>query len=120
MIGHLGAFELLLEDALRSVVQPDSPTPTLDRMRGEGNFNDDEAAARKTTPHPEILDEYMGAHDRVMSLASRLTPEQLREPGTIPWYGEKYSLDDFIVYANYAHKREHTAQIRLFRKREGR
>jgi len=54
-----------------------------------------------------------------MKLAGSLTPERLRETGTIPWYGEQYSLDDLIVYSNYAHKREHSSQIRLFRKREG-
>jgi len=26
-----------------------------------------------------------------------------------------YALDDFIVYTNYGHKREHSAQIAAFR-----
>jgi hypothetical protein len=40
-------------------------------------------------------------------------------PGTSPWYGADYALDDLIVYMNYAHKREHCAQIRAFRLRIG-
>ena len=40
---------------------------------------------------------------------------QFRENGTLPWYGAEYSLDDFIVYTYYGHKREHAAQIAAFR-----
>lgn len=119
-IGHLGAYELLLENALRSVIEPGGPTPMLDKSKASGaGFNDGEATARKEMSFDVILAEYTQAYEHVMALARQLSPERLREPGTIPWYGETYSLDDFIVYANYAHKREHTAQIRLFRKREG-
>ncbi len=119
VLAHLASFELMLEDALRSVVEPGAATPTLARMGGGGDFANDEVAARAGRSHGEVFDEYTKAHERVMALLERLTAERLRETGTIPWYGEKYSLDDLIVYTNYAHKREHTGQIRLFRKREG-
>lgn len=33
--------------------------------------------------------------------------------------GPEYDLEDFIVYTSYGHKREHCAQIKLFRKRLG-
>jgi len=119
VIAHLASFELLLEDALRSVIDPSAATPTLAKKGAGGNFSADEVSARSDTPHAEVLAEYARTHERVMGLAQTLSPERLRERGTIPWYGEKYSLDDLIVYMNYAHKREHSAQIRLFRKREG-
>ena len=119
VLSHLASYELLLEDAFRSVIDSSAETPTLAKMSGGGNFNDDEVAARAGRKGREVFEEYEKTHARVMALAESLTTERLREVGAIPWYGEKYSLDDFIVYANYAHKREHTGQIRLFRKREG-
>lgn len=119
VIAHLASFELMLGDALDSVIDPSAETPTLQKKARGRNFNADEVAARADRTHRDVFDEYEKAHERVIELARRLTPERLREPGTIPWYGEQYSLDDLIVYANYAHKREHSAQIRLFRKREG-
>jgi hypothetical protein len=39
----------------------------------------------------------------------------LRSTGTIPWYGEQYSIEDLIVYQYYGHKREHVAQIWVYR-----
>ncbi len=121
VVGHLAAHELVLAEALAEVLDPAAPTSTLDAMRGSGaTFNDEQAAARAGRPPEEVLAEYEAAHRRVTDLVARLTPERLRENGTIPWYGDDYSLDDLVVYANYAHKREHAAQIRLFRKRTGR
>ena len=117
-IGHLAAYELLLEDAFTSVLDPSAPAPTLQTMQTSAkSFNDIEAGSRRQRSGREVWGEYTAAHERVMRLLDRFTPERLREPGTIPWYGAGYSLDDFVVYANYAHKREHVAQIRLFRKR---
>ena len=51
---------------------------------------------------------------RVIELAAKIPAEKFRENGTIAWYGPDYCLDDFIVYTNYAHKREHAAQIDVF------
>ena len=45
----------------------------------------------------------------------KIPVEVLRRPGTLPWYGAQYALDDFIVYQYYGHKREHTAQINVFK-----
>ena len=46
---------------------------------------------------------------------ARIPPDTWRQNGTLPWYGAEYSLDDFIVYTFYGHKREHTAQINVFK-----
>ena len=117
MIAHLGSFELLLEDVLKTFADGGA-TPTLDAIREAGNdFNEREVAARRGETYEDVLAEYEGAYERVMSHMATLPPETLRKEGTIPWYGPEYSLDDFIVYANYAHKREHCGQIRVFRRR---
>jgi hypothetical protein len=51
----------------------------------------------------------------VMSQIAQIPAEKLREAGTLPWYGMEYSLDDFLVYTYYGHKREHSAQVDAFR-----
>jgi hypothetical protein len=80
-----------------------------------GNFNDPEVAARKGKSVKEVLGEFNDTHAQVMSLAARIPVETFRQTGTLPWYGMEYALDDFIVYTQYGHKREHSAQIAAFR-----
>ncbi len=80
-----------------------------------GNFNDSEVAARKEKTIRDVLGEFNDTHAQVMSMVVQIQPETLRQSGTIPWYGAAYALDDFIVYAFYGHKREHSAQIAAFR-----
>jgi hypothetical protein len=117
LVAHLASFELLLEDALKSVLG-EAPTPTLDAMvASHATFNDRQVAARAGASPAEVVRELGDAHVRVTQAVERLGAERLRQPGTIPWYGAEYALDDFIVYANYGHKREHCAQIRAFRRR---
>jgi hypothetical protein len=41
--------------------------------------------------------------------------DRRRQNGALPWYGAEYDLEDFIAYSFYGHKREHTAQINVFR-----
>jgi hypothetical protein len=50
-----------------------------------------------------------------MELITQIPPQTLRQPGTIPWYGAEYALDDLLVYMYYGHKREHSAQVGVFR-----
>ena len=117
VLAHLASYELMLGDAFESVLGR-QPTPTLDHMRADHTaFNDSEVERREGHTPEQILREYTEAHERVIALAAELGPDRLRQPGTIPWYGEGYSLDDLIVYANYAHKREHCGQVRQFRLR---
>src|SRR5262249_16604700 len=107
----------LLEDVLMSVLGR-TPTHTLDAYREDGrNFGEAQVAARRGRSPQALLDEYAAANGRVMALATELGAERLRAVGTIPWYGPGYSVDVFIVYANYAHKREHLGQLRQFRLR---
>lgn len=54
-----------------------------------------------------------------MALVAQIPAETARLTGTLPWYGAEYALDDFVVYTFYGHKREHSAQIAVFRDRSG-
>lgn len=115
IIAHLASYEHVLVDVLSTFVGG-SHTPYLNKFTDPGvNFNDSEVAARKGKSVKEVLDEYNDTHAQVMSMVSRIPVETLRQAGTIPWYGIEYALDDYIVYAFYGHKREHSAQIAAFR-----
>jgi hypothetical protein len=62
-----------------------------------------------------VLDEYKEAHQKVWAAAEQITPEIWEQEGILPWYGQEYDLEDFIVYTYYGHKREHCGQIAVFR-----
>jgi hypothetical protein len=114
MVAHLASFERSLEEAMLEVLGR-GPTPVLDAQRANpATFNDIQVGQRHDLPLGAVRSEYERAHAGVMALAAELGPDRLRQTGTIPWYGAAYSLDDLIVYSNYAHKREHCAQLRAF------
>lgn len=116
IMAHLASYELVLGDALSGFTDG-VPTPHLDAFKEGSNFNDAQVAMRKGKTPQEIVAEYEAAHARVRAHAERIPAETFRQPGTLPWYGADYALDDFIVYAFYGHKREHAAQIAAFRDR---
>ena len=116
IIAHLTSFEHALVEVLNGFLGG-GPTPYLDAYRTEEEFNDTEVAKRKSKSAAEVLREYQDTHARTMELVARIPPAKCRGNGTLPWYGAEYSLDDFVVYTFYGHKREHCAQIALFRKR---
>ncbi|SRR5258706_10763415 len=114
MVAHLASFERYLEEALLEVLGR-GPTPVLDSMRSDPqHFNDVQVGQRVAQSLETLRREYEEAHARLIALAGELGPERLRQPGSIPWYGAQYSLDDLMVYTNYGHKREHCAQLRGF------
>jgi len=115
IIAHIASYEAVLADVLANV-SGDESTPALDRFLGNNvAFNDDEVTARASLSPSATLDELKAEHDRVMTLIERIPVETLRSTGTIPWYGDEYSIEDLIVYQYYGHKREHVAQIWVFR-----
>ena len=63
----------------------------------------------------DSVGEYKTSHLKLMVTAAKISADKYEENGTIPWYGEEYCINDLIVYINYGHKREHTAQINAFR-----
>jgi len=127
IIAHLASYEHVLEEVLWSF-QNDSAlpssstggraTPMLNAFVDPGGqFNDAQVALRQHESPAAILAEYTEAYDRVIALAAQLPAELLSRAGTLPWYGKEYALDDFIVYTFYGHKRQHCAQIAVFRDR---
>jgi hypothetical protein len=119
IIAHLASYEHLLLEVLSTFVSGGS-TPYLNKFTDPGgNFNDREVAARKGKSIKEVLGEFNDTHAQVMSLAARIPVETFSQTGTLPWYGMEYALDDFIVYNQYGHKREHSAQIAVFRDQLG-
>lgn len=115
ILAHMTAYELALGDTLAEI-QGQPATPLLTQYRdGTGKFNDDQVDQRADHDYAQVLAEYEAAHARVMTLVGQFSAETLRTAGTIPWYGADYSLDDFIVYTNYGHKREHSTQLADFR-----
>jgi hypothetical protein len=109
LLGHLGAFEVRFADILATFV--DAPLVSDLLTANPATFNDDQAAIRKDWPIEQVTQEFLDAHERVMTHAKAITPERWREVGTIPWYGAEYSLDDLAVYQMYGHKREHDPQL---------
>ncbi len=116
IFAHLASYELVLVDVLGFEASERADTPHLDHFGSAGPaFNDAEVAARAGVGLEDVLAELGEAHEETLRLAAMIPPERLREPGTLPWYGADYDIDDFIVYQYYGHKREHAAQVEAFR-----
>ena len=73
------------------------------------SFNDVEVAKRQDMTAAEVLEEYTDRHTRNQEILKDFPTELLPKVGTMPWYGNEYCLDDFLVYSFYGHKREHTS-----------
>jgi len=116
VIAHLDSFERLLIDVLRRV-QGETDTPTLDRFLELGNarFNDVEVAERQDWTVAEVWQAYQDTAQESQALLAQISVAERRRTGALPWYGKEYDLEDYIAYANYGHKREHCAQIGVFR-----
>jgi hypothetical protein len=115
IFAHLASYEVLLADVLVSLVHQRS-APLLDHFLSQGPaFNDAEVDQRNGLSMQEALAEYNVAYDAVSDIAEQVPMQLWRGNGTLPWYGEDYSLDDWIVYQFYGHKREHAAQIAVYR-----
>ncbi|MBA2469425.1 MAG: maleylpyruvate isomerase N-terminal domain-containing protein [Chloroflexia bacterium] len=115
IVAHLGSYELVLIGILDEV-SGDGSSTILDQYRDLGpEFNDAEVIKRRDQDFDGVLNELNRAHGTVLERLSTFTPERLGFGGTIPWYGDEYSLDDLLVYMYYGHKREHAAQIAVFR-----
>jgi hypothetical protein len=117
IIAHLASYERVFVDILSTFLDS-NPTPNLDQFRDpNGNFNDEQVALRKHNTVADIVAEYTDTCIQTMEMVTQIPAETLRQPGTLSWYGAEYALDDLIVYMYYGHKREHSAQIAVFRDR---
>jgi len=116
IIDHLASFEQLLVEVLTSLLEDAPPTPTLQRLLvDEAQFNDDEVARRHHLTVAESWIEYETAYETAVSLLAQIPREGQQLNVSLPWYGNNYDLEDFLVYTYYGHKREHCAQIAVFR-----
>lgn len=115
IIAHLASFEQMLVELLESFAG-DHETPTLDRFRTDPlAFNDEEVERRRQLSAGEAWAEYVAAYEKALQLMEDVPVAQRRREGSLPWYGPEYSLEDFVVYSFYGHKREHGAQIDKYR-----
>jgi uncharacterized protein (TIGR03083 family) len=115
IIAHLASFERVLVDVLNTALGEEAGPDLKAMAEQRGRFNDVQVERRKDYTVQQVLAEYNNAHARAMEVAAKIPAEKFRESGILPWYGAEYDLDDYIAYAFYGHKREHTAQIAVFR-----
>lgn len=117
VVAHVGSYEIWHTEVLEGLLDG-SPAPLSEQRQARGNeFNDWWVSTRADRTPDQVLDEYLRAHEALLDLASNVPSELFPKAGTLPWYGLEYSLDDFIVYSNYGHKREHSAQLNVFKDR---
>jgi hypothetical protein len=117
IMAHLASYEHLLAEAL-DTFSNNGIGPNMAEKANLGEaWNDLQVERRRHMTAGEVLAEYKEVHGQVMARAAQIPPETSRQQGTIPWYGPEYSLDDFIVYSSYGHKREHSAQINVYKDR---
>ena len=117
IIGHLAFYEHLLTEVLAPFANLPIEVKLLPQMVDPA-FNDVQAASRKHMSAPDVLAEYTDTftynQEQVVPKVPAATWSQV---GTLPWYGTEYSLDDYIVYSFYGHKREHCGEINVFKDR---
>jgi Mycothiol maleylpyruvate isomerase N-terminal domain len=117
VLAHLASYELASGDVF-AMVLGEGETPTLDLMLSEGDtFNESQVDQRASWSVAETVEDYTHANERAAVLLSRIPLAQRRQPGLLPWYGAEYDLEDLLAYLSYGHKREHSAQIAVFRDR---
>lgn len=116
IMAHLASYEKLLVDILNSLID-DVHTPTLQRMLEYGpyGFNDVEVGEREGLSLDDVLAEYHDTQAQTLLLIPQIPLVTQRQKGVLAWYGADYDLEDFLVYTYYGHKREHTAQMAVFR-----
>ncbi len=112
VLAHLAAYELWHVEVLGSVMGIE-PGPMM-AASAASDFNDGQVEARRDLEAQEVLREYLAAHETLMERAGKLPGGAFTRVGSLPWYGAEYSLDDFLVYSSYGHKREHSAQLNVF------
>ena len=120
IMAHLTSFEHVLSEVV-PIVEGGDDGPYMRAFAKSGQeFNDIQVEKRQSLNYREVLTEYESQLEKNMALLNKMDPSLCRLPGTLPWYGKQYSLDDFSVYTFYGHKREHGAQIGVYRDKIGR
>jgi hypothetical protein len=115
VMAHLADYEDWHVEVLGGFLGGEADWHMKQREEHGDRYNDVQVALRQQMSPQEVLEEYRTHHSNVMELASRIDDPTYHKNGTLPWYGDEYCLNDFLVYTNYGHKREHSAQINVFR-----
>jgi hypothetical protein len=121
ILSHLASFEVVLFELLGELGGDIDATPTLNQFRtlDGDSFNAIQVSSRKASTPQDVLSEYNRVQAHVMQRIELISDEIFRQTGALPWYGREYDLEDFIVYSFYGHKREHMAQVAVYRDRIG-
>lgn len=115
VIAHLAGYEHVLAEGL-GLFSSEAVTPHLDEYRSQWpTYNDDKVAERRDRRPAEVWAEYRDAHAHAVAALDAISAAKLREVGTVPWYDPQGSIDDFVVRLGFGHKREHAAQIAVYR-----
>ena len=120
IIGHFAAYEHLLTEVLSPFANITIDNSLMQQMGqlGTGGFNNTQATSRKDHTAEQVLAEYIETYTYNQEQIVPKVPAAIwSQVGAIPWYGTEYSLDDYIVYSFYGHKREHCAEINVFKDR---
>ena len=115
IVAHLASYEQVLIEVLGNLIDG-RPTPTLILYANE-NFNDLQVDQRQANSPVQVRAEYKDSYQKAQQLISQVPVETRRQKGVLAWYGSEYDLEDFLVYTFYGHKREHSAQIAVFKDR---
>jgi hypothetical protein len=116
IVNHLAVYEQLQYEAVKKVIDRETPTSLLDQKNKSGihEFNKRQWEKDKDKSWPEVLQRYLDSFAKLRDAINSLPPELVARPNTTHWYGNDCGLDDVIAY-NYGHKKHHIAQIKLFR-----
>ena len=120
IVGHLAAYEHFLTEVLSPFANITIDNVLMRQMGqlGADGFNNAQATSRKDQTAEQVLAEYIDTFTYNQEQIVPKVPAAIwSQVGAIPWYGAEYSLDDYIVYSFYGHKREHSAEINVFKDR---
>lgn len=117
IVGHLAFYEHLLTEVLAPFADLNLEINLLPQMANP-ELNDIQAAVRSDHTAEQVLAEYIDTFTyNQEQVVPKVPAAAWSQVGAIPWYGAEYSLDDYIVYSFYGHKREHSAEINVFKDR---
>ena len=115
IVAQAAGFEKMLVELLETLSSDRDGSLVARFAADPERFGVDEIQARRHLSPAYTFAEYDRTYRHAMALLRRLPAKKLHEKGLLPWYGEQYDLEDFLVHAFYGHKREYSAHVALYR-----
>lgn len=116
VVSHVTMYEAMLAEILEDfIAKKDTPPSFMTQKKSFAEVCDAEVKKRRKLTFSKILSELETSYKKNLKLLKSIPKTRLEKVGEITWYGKEYSLDDLIVYMYYGHKREHGAQIDVFK-----